>query len=149
MSSNVSLLVHFVWSTAERQPWILPSWESRLYSYLGGICSNKRAKLLGAGGMPDHIHLYVSLPSTVSLAEMVNILKSNSSRWIHETIPESRNFAWQKGYGAFCMHPTMNETVLRYIRNQRQHHCSHGYQQELLALLQEHALSYDERYLWE
>ena len=98
-----SLLVHFVWSTSGREPWISPTWEGELYKFIGGILRNKKAKLLEAGGMSDHIHLYTSLPSTVSLAEMVNVIKSNSSRWIHEEIPHRRGFAWQEGYGAFSV----------------------------------------------
>jgi len=67
---HISLLVHFVWSTAGREPWISQSWEDELYKVIGGIIRNKKGKLLEAGGVSDHIHLYTSLPSTVSLDVM-------------------------------------------------------------------------------
>jgi REP element-mobilizing transposase RayT len=98
----LSLLVHFVWSTASREPWLSDLWEDELYKVLGGILRKKNGKLLEAGGVSDHIHLYASLPSTASVAEIVNALKSNSSRWIHEEV-HRRGFAWQEGYGAFSV----------------------------------------------
>ncbi len=81
---HISLLVHFVWSTANREPWITSTWENDLFSYIGGILRKKKGKLLEAGGVTDHIHLFTSLPSTMSIAEVVNTVKANSSRWIHE-----------------------------------------------------------------
>ncbi len=99
----LSLLVYFSWSTAGRQPWIEPSMRENLYSYIGGIMNNKNAGLISAGGMFDHIHLYASMPSTTSVTDFVNVVKSNSSKWIHESFSKLRNFAWQEGYGAFSV----------------------------------------------
>src|ERR1043166_7278037 len=96
--NHINLLVHFVWSTAGREPWISSAWEKELYKVIGGILRNKNAKLLEAGSVSDHIHLFTSLPSTVSLAEMANVIKSNSSRCVHQKIPRCAAFAWQEGY---------------------------------------------------
>jgi REP element-mobilizing transposase RayT len=82
----------------------------------------KKGKLIEAGGVSDHIHLYTSLPSTVSLAEMVNVIKSNSSRWIHEQVPHCLGFAWQAGYGAFSVSKSSESDVMRYIQRQKEHH---------------------------
>src|SRR5438445_8617732 len=98
---HLSLLVHFVWSTANREPWLTKEWRSRLFGYMGGVLRHDKIKLIEAGGVDDHIHLYTSLPSTISIAGLVNSVKSNSSRWVHETFSNRRGFAWQKGYGAF------------------------------------------------
>jgi REP element-mobilizing transposase RayT len=146
---HVSLLVHFVWSTAGREPWIAPEWRARLYGYLGGVLNHKNAKLLCAGGVSDHIHLYASLPSTVSLAEVVGVIKANSSRWIHETIPNKRSFAWQKGYGAFSVSKSAEARLIEYIRNQEAHHRRRSFKDEFLTLLERHGIEYDERYLWD
>jgi len=94
---HLSLLVHFIWSTAQREPWIGNDWRQPLSAYVGCVIRNKNGKLLAAGGMHDHIHLYASLPSTISIADFVNAIKSNSSRWIHETFRNRRAFAWQEG----------------------------------------------------
>ena len=145
----LSLLVHFTWSTAGREPWIATEMREDLYSYIGGIMRNKKAKLLTAGGMFDHIHLYASLPSTISVADFVNVVKSNSSRWIHESYLQLRNFAWQEGYGAFSVSKSEEARVDRYIRNQEHHHRKRSFKEELIELLEKHGIEYDKRYIWD
>ena len=98
MATFVSNLVHFVWGTANREPLIRKSWRERLHAYLGGVLANKKAKLLAAGGIEDHIHVFASLPATVSLSQVANAMKANSSRWIHENIPRYKGFEWQSGW---------------------------------------------------
>jgi REP element-mobilizing transposase RayT len=144
----LSLLVHFTWSTAGREPWIESSMRGDLYSYIGGIMKNKDARLIAAGGMFDHIHLYASLPSTISIADFVVVVKSNSSRWIHEGFSQLRNFAWQEGYGAFSVSKSDEPRVIRYVNDQEKHHQKRTFKQELVALLQKHEIEYDERFLW-
>ena len=145
---HISLLVHFVWSTSGREPWITSEWNDELYKYIGGIFRNKNAKLISAGGMSDHIHLYASLPSTISLAEIVNAVKANSSRWIHEEFRKRRGFAWQEGYGAFSVSKSGEEDVVRYIKDQEKHHHRRDFKSEFVELLDRHEIEYDERYIW-
>jgi REP element-mobilizing transposase RayT len=145
---HISLLVHFVWSTAGREPWISSEWNQELYDYLGGIFRNKDAALLSAGGISDHIHLYASLPSTLSLAEIVNAAKANSSRWIHEKFRTKRGFAWQEGYGAFSVSKSAEPEVVRYIAHQAEHHRRRDFKSEFIDLLNRHHIEYDERYIW-
>jgi putative transposase len=106
--------------------------------------NNKRAKLISAGGMFDHIHLYTSLPSTISVGDFVNAVKSNSSRWIHKSFSRLRNFAWQEGYGAFSVSKSEQHRVVKYIREQEKHHGKRTFKQELIALLRKHEIDYDE-----
>jgi len=145
----LSLLVHFTWSTAGREPWLETEMRNDLYSYIGGIMNNKNAKLLSAGGMFDHIHLYASMPSTISVADFVNAVKSNSSRWIHESFARLRNFAWQEGYGAFSVSKSEEGKVVRYILNQENHHRKRTIKEELVGLLEKHGIAYDKRYIWD
>ncbi len=144
----VSLLVHFTWSTAGRGPWLEREMREDLYSFVGGIVRNKKAKLLAAGAVYDHIHLYTSLPSTISLADFVNVIKANSSRWIHESFPRLRRFAWQEGYGAFSVSKSDERRVMRYVNEQERHHAKRTFKEELISLLDKHEIEYDERYLW-
>ena len=144
----LSLLVHFTWSTAGREPWIEADMREDLYSYIGGIMKNKNAKLISAGGMFDHIHLYASMPSTISIADFVNAVKSNSSRWIHESASRLRGFAWQEGYGAFSVSKSEESKVVRYISNQEEHHRKRTFKEELVGLLEKHGIEYDKRYIW-
>src|SRR5262245_56802715 len=99
--------------------------------------------------MYDHIHLYGSLPSTISIADFVNAVKSNSSRWIHETFPNHRGFAWQEGYGAFSVSKSQESHVIGYINTQEQHHNKRSFKEEYLVFLDRYRIEYDERYLWD
>ncbi len=111
-----------MWSTYRREPWIEPAWQERLYRCLAGVARRKGAIALAIGGAPDHIHVYVSLSAHISVASLVGALKANSSRWIHETFPQLKLFAWQKGYSAFSVCRRCERGVIKYIRNQEARH---------------------------
>jgi putative transposase len=148
MSSHICQRIHFIWSTAKREPLIHPDWEGRLYSYMGALLADRRGVLLAANGTTDHIHLYTSLPATLSLSETTNALKSNSSRWIHETL-NLPAFAWQSGYGAFSVSPSLGNALRAYIQNQKEHHRHRSFQEEYLDFLKRHEIEYDPRYVFE
>jgi putative transposase len=148
-SSYISNLVHFVWSTKNRQLWILETWQEDLFAYMGGVLRNKHGKLLRAGGMPDHVHLYTSLPATIAIADIANALKSNSSRWVHEKHQSANGFAWQEGYGAFTVSKSGEASLVSYIDHQQQHHRARDFQAEFIAFLRAHGIAYDERYIWD
>jgi REP element-mobilizing transposase RayT len=149
MPSYVANLQHFVWSTAKRVERLDPQWQSRLYEVIGGIIRQRNSILLAAGGMPDHIHLLVSLHPQESISGMVNAIKSCSSRWIHENIPHEELFRWQEKYGAFSVSKSLEETVRYYIQHQVEHHQKQNFQQEFRILLEKHEIVIDERYLWD
>ena len=112
-------------------------------------CSGINAEGCSAlGGMPDHVHLYTSLPATIAIADMANALKSNSSRWVHEHHQGAKGFAWQEGYGAFTVSKSCEARLMKYIDNQPQHHRTREFQAEFIALLRAHGIAYDERYMW-
>jgi putative transposase len=140
---------HIIFSTKNREPLLMPQWTTRLYEYIGGTVRAKGGSLVAAGGMPDHIHLSVSVGRQMSIAEVVRDIKSNSSRWIHETIANLRGFAWQSGYGAFSVSRSNLDDVKRYIASQQEHHRVRSFQEEFLEFLRRHELEYDERYIWD
>jgi hypothetical protein len=76
-------------------------------------------------------------------------LKSNSSRWIHETFPQHRRFAWQTGYAAFSVSVSQKQAVLEYIAGQEEHHRKVSFKEEVIAFLKKHEIQYDERYVFE
>lgn len=92
--------VHCVFSAKERGNLIPTEWQEKLYAYLIGIADNLGLKILAAGGTANHVHLLISLPPSLTLAEVVQKLKANSARWLGEHVGE---FEWQKGYGAFSV----------------------------------------------
>ena len=128
----VANFVHCVFSTKDRRDIIPPELQARLWAYLGGVARKLGVELLIAGGTNNHVHILIALPPTIQLAEVVQKLKANSSRWLGE---QGVAFEWQQGYGAFSVSPSLLTTVQAYIRNQAEHHKKRDFKEELLALL--------------
>jgi REP element-mobilizing transposase RayT len=147
--SYISSWLHCVFSTKERRPLITPPLQERLWPFMGGIARQNRMKAIEIGGTPDHVHILLSLPATLSIAQALQLLKGASSRWVHETFPEHRRFQWQEKYGAFGVSVSLLDQTIRYIQGQEQHHRRSTFQEEFLALLKKHRIEYDERYLWD
>jgi len=100
-------------------------------------------KMLAVGGVEDHVHVLLSIPPTLAIAKAIQLLKGNSSKWVHETFPDKRLFGWQGGYGAFSVSISgVNETV-SYIKNQKQHHHAVSFKDELVAFLKKHGIEYE------
>ena len=119
-----------------------------MLAYLGGIVRNIHGKLMDSNARPDHVHCLLSLPPALAVAEALRVIKSNSSLWIHQTW-HGAAFAWQVGYGAFSVSQSNVPAVVKYIRDQEQHHRTISLQEEFLAFLKAHRIPYDERYIWE
>ena len=145
-SSYIASYFHIVFSTKDRRRSILPEWEARLFSYLGGIVKGMDAIPLMIGGVEDHIHLLISLASKHRLDYFLRDLKGDSSGWIHKEI--TKMFEWQKGYAAFSVSPTAIDSVSRYIENQRQHHTKVDFKSEFVDLLNKAGIDFEERFLW-
>jgi REP element-mobilizing transposase RayT len=147
--SYVSSYFHCVFSTKERRPLIVPTLQERLWPYLGGIARQNEMTAVEIGGVADHIHILLSLPSTLSLAKAMQLIKGGSSKWVHETFPEHRLFGWQVKCGAFSVSVSQLDKTVQYIQSQPEHHRKMTFQEEFLALLKRHQIAYDEKYLWE
>jgi putative transposase len=145
----LSVFLHIVWSTKWRRNFIDRQWRQRLHAYIGSIAGSKNAGLIEINCQPDHVHLYVSLPSTIAIADLVNALKANSSRWIRQTFPNCRWFRWQEGYAAFSVSRADEPAIVAYIRDQDEHHKHRDFQTELLNLLERHGIEYDPRYVFD
>jgi putative transposase len=128
--------VHLVWSTKHREPTIAAGWQQDLYVYIAGIIKNKAGKLISVGGTEDHIHVYLGLPSRVSLSVMVNAIKTHSCRWIRTN--HLKTFGWQRGYGAFSMNLKNEARLRRYIDNQARIHQARASHREYISLLKGH-----------
>jgi REP element-mobilizing transposase RayT len=142
-NTHLSLRVHLVWATKDRRPWLDPEWRSRLFACVAAVVDRRGGELLCAGGTRDHIHLYLEPPSTLALADLVNNIKTTTSKWIHESFPHRRHFKWQHGYGAFTVTSFEDSHLRDYIRNQEFHHRENRFAREYLGLLVRHGVSYD------
>jgi len=146
--SYVSAYFHCVFSTKERRRLITPELRDRLWPFLGGIARQNKMKAIEIGGVEDHVHILLSLPSTMSISKALQLIKGGSSKWMHETFPEHRLFAWQEEYGAFSVSVSQLDKTIEYIKGQEAHHRKMTFQEEFLALLKKHRIEYNERYLW-
>jgi len=146
--SYVSNLMHCTFSTKERYPWIENDVESRLWAYIGGIARENRMKALAIGGVFDHIHSLLSLPSTMSFAKAVQLIKGGSSKWIHDEFRHLRKFEWQEGYGAFSVSASQVARTIAYIERQKEHHRKRTFKEEFITLLDKHHVVYDPRYVF-
>ena len=143
-----NLLTHVVFSTHERAPYIADAIRDDLYAYMGGIVRELRGTAIVIGGTNDHVHMLLRLPCEMAIADCLRLVKTNSSRWVHEKWPERRTFAWQTGYGAFSVSESGYSRVVEYIRGQEGHHRKMSFRDEFILLLRKHGIEFDERYLW-
>jgi putative transposase len=148
--SLAKILVHTVFSTKERRPFLRdPAVREELHRYMGGILANLDCQPMIVGGVEDHVHLLCALSRTVQVAEMVKEVKRGSSLWIKDQAPKLAAFAWQNGYGAFSIGFSQIPTVREYIATQEAHHRKISFQDEFRALLARYEIAYDERYVWD
>jgi putative transposase len=114
---------------------------------MGGIAREHQMKALSVGGMEDHVHVLLSLPSSVPVAAAMREIKSASSRWMHETCLVE-NFEWQEGYGAFSIGWSQATATMACIAHQQEHHRKRDFEAEFIAFLKKHRIEYDPRYVW-
>lgn len=144
-----NLVVHVIFSTKDRVPQIDAEIRPRLFPYMGGVVRELGCTPMIVNGVEDHVHGLIGLPTTRSVADVMRVLKTNSSKWIHDTFTGRSAFAWQAGYGAFSVSQSNVEAVRQYISTQEEHHRMVSFQEEYLAFLQRHGIAYDPRYVWE
>jgi len=142
-----NILLHLIFSTRGRRPLIKPKFRDDLFAYLGGIVREMRGTALMVNGIADHVHLLVRIRPAQSAAEIVRVIKANSSKWVSGKW--NSEFAWQTGYGVFSVSESNVAAVKKYIANQEEHHRTHSFQEEFLAFLKKNNVAYDEKYLWD
>jgi putative transposase len=144
-----SILVHLVFSTKNREPFITPSIETELHPYMATIFREYNSPSLVIDGTADHIHALFALGRTITLADLTEEVKTSSSKWIKTKGLEFKDFHWQKGYGAFSIGQSNVEQLKRYIRNQKQHHRRVTFEEEYRNFLKRYEIGFDERYVWD
>lgn len=147
--SLASILVHLVFSTKHREPFIKSEIEPNLHAYLAVVFRECKCPSLIVGGMPDHVHALFSLHRTQPISDVVEEVKKRSSKWMKTNGEEYRQFQWQGGYGAFSVSQSAAQAVKNYIANQKQHHRKITFQDEFRALLKKYEVEYDEKYVWD
>ena len=148
MSYN-RLLYHIVFRTKHSLPAITEAHEKRLYSYIWGYIKNKDCVLHRIGGMPDHIHLLVQLPTTLAVSDFMRVLKTSTNKWLVERHDEFPLFdGWGKSYCALSVSYGDRTRIINYIKGQKEHHRKASLADELKNIFKEHDVEYDTRYLF-
>src|ERR1700758_2352438 len=129
------ILIHLIFSTRQRRPFITSEMKNDVCAYLGGIIRELNGVALILHGTADHMHMLVRVPPARSISEIARVLKTNSSRWIHERWPEHKDFAWQTGYRAFSVSTSNIAAVTKHIAEQEEHHKTRSFQDEFIAFL--------------
>jgi putative transposase len=114
------LFYHFVWSTKNRQPLIGADVEASLHNVMAAKATKLGAIVHAVGGVEDHVHLAVSVPPKLSLSDFVSQVKGNSSHFANHEL--GFPFAWQAEYGVVSFGGKQLDVVVKYVKNQRQHH---------------------------
>jgi len=147
--SLAKILVHIVFSTKGRKPFICSEIREELHAYLAGVLRNHDSPALLVNSVDDHVHILCRLSKNHALETIVEELKKSSSKWIKTKDESFRGFYWQSGYGAFSVSPSKVDSVKSYIASQPEHHRKMTFQEEFRKILQKHGLEYDERYVWD
>ncbi len=127
---------------------IMPQWKERLQQYITGIVQNHTHKMLSINSMPDHLHLFFGFRPVQSLADLMRLVKGESSEWINKQKLTPSTFRWQEGYGAFSYARSQVKAVAQYVENQQIHHHKQTFIEEYKAFLQKFEVDYDEQYLF-
>ena len=143
-----NLLIHAIFSTKHREPLLTPDL-AKIVPYMIGVIEDLGGACPAANTVPDHAHLLIAMPPTLSVSDLLRTLKANSSKWVHENHPDHSSFAWQSGYGAFSVSLSAVDDVKQYINTQEEHHRRASFQEEFIAFLKRHGIAYDERYVWD
>jgi REP element-mobilizing transposase RayT len=150
MAQSLSkVLLHIIFSTKNREPWLDSNVRPRMDAYLATICRDAGADFVRVGGVSDHVHIVTTLARTLSQAQLIEEIKKASSKWVKALDARYRGFFWQRGYAAFSVSPSQLDSVLEYVNKQQEHHRTRTFQEEYRELLRKHGVDFDERFVWD
>lgn len=140
-------MYQIVFGTKNRQPSLSKDEREYLFRYISGIVKNNNCHLYQMNGVEDHMHILTSLHPSVALADLVKDIKLAGSKFIKDQKLFRHFDGWQDGYGAFTYSYDSKDSLIKYILNQEDHHKTKTFREEFMALLREHDINFDERYL--
>jgi putative transposase len=150
MSQSLSRIVlHLVFSTKNREPWLDSDLRPRVFAYLADIGRDMGCEVYRVGGTVDHVHMAVLLARTLRVADFMKKVKGSSSVWIKEHGENHAGFSWQAGYGTFSLGVSQLQALTGYIDRQEEHHRVKGFQDEYREMLRKYGVEFDERYVWD
>ena len=140
--------IQVVFAVKFRDSVISEEWQERLYQYTTGVIQNNGHKVLAINGMPDHIHILIGLRPAQGISDLVNIIKSNTSKWVNESKFCKTRFEWQEGYGVFTYTKSHVPRIIDYVLNQKEHHKKETFREEYIKFLRWAEIEFDEKYIF-
>jgi putative transposase len=148
MSTYTQIFIHYVFAVQNRMSLISPKWKDELYKYMNTIISNNGHKLYSINGIPDHVHVLVSMNPKQAPSDLMYEIKRSSSMWINKQKLVVGKFSWQEGFGAFSYGKSQIKDVRNYIEAQEEHHKKRTFIEEYKSFLKLFEIEYDERYIY-
>ncbi len=147
MSTYTQIIYHIVFGTYKHERTMQGEGREELYKYISGVLANKKCHLYRVNGMEEHLHIVTHLNPRVALSDLVKDIKVSTSVWIKDKHIFKNFNGWQEGYGAFTYSIKEKDRLIEYVKNQQEHHKIITFREEFIALLKEHGIEYDEKYL--
>ena len=147
MSTHTQILYHIVFATKYRKPTIEKCQKKRLFAYIFQLLTNKKCHLYRINGVEDHIHILTHIHPTISISALVKDIKVSTSIFLKKELIFKNFDGWQEGYGAFSEAIKSKDRLINYIKNQEKHHEKKSFFDEYKALLEEHEIVFDEKFL--
>ena len=148
MTTYTQIIYQIIFSPKDRKPVLTKEGRPRMYQYIWGILKNKKCHLYRIGGIEDHIHIVTHLHPSIALSGLIKDIKVASTEFIKKEKIFSNFDTWQKGYSAFTYSFNAKEDLIEYVKNQEEHHKKESSRDELLRLIKEHEIDFDEKYLF-
>ena len=123
--------LHIVFSTKDRHAFLQNAdFRDEMFRMLSHHVSEIGCFPKLSGGWIDHVHGVCGLSRTVTIAQLVEHLKTETSRWAKKQPSGAKSFTWQAGYGAFSVSQSNLDRVVAYVEQQEKHHRKRTYQDE-------------------
>jgi putative transposase len=141
--------VQAVFAVKGRENYLLTNFRATVFRYISGILKDIGQYPLAVNGVHNHVHIFFELNPSTSLADVMEKVKANSSKWINGNKFEKGKFEWQRGYGGFTYSRSQRNDVIQYIINQENHHRQTTFKEEYLEMLRKFEIDFDDRYIFD
>lgn len=147
--SKSQVYIQAVFGVKYREALLLPHFRQEVFAYMVGLLKEKNQVPIITNGVEDHVHIFFGLSRTATIADIMQFVKSNTSKFINDKKWLPHRFEWQTGYGAFSYSQSHKERVINYIKNQEEHHKIQTFQDEYENMLKKFQIDYQPKDLFE
>ena len=145
--SKVKALYHIVINTKNRKMTISEEHCDDLYRYVAKILRDNQSIVYRVNGIANHIHLLIDLHPSKSLSAVIQEAKRASSVWAKSSGLFPMFEGWGKEFGAFSVSDSHRDVVTQYIVDQKRHHKTVCFENELQRIYERNGVDWNEVYL--